>query len=60
MLHIRIERQQSKRSRSHSRRKTHEFTEGKMKATNAYSLTQFHLIVDAQDSPKISQKAFFH
>lgn len=30
-----------------------------MKAMNAYSLTQFYLVVDAQDSPKISQKAFF-
>jgi len=40
--------------------KTHEFTGQKMKAINAYSLTQFHMVVDAQDSPKISQKGFFH
>lgn len=30
-----------------------------MRAVNTHSLTQFHLVIDAQDSPNIFQKAFF-
>lgn len=30
-----------------------------MRVVNTRSLTQFHLVIDAQDSPKIFQKAFF-
>lgn len=29
-------------------------------SSKSYSLTQFHLIVAAQDSAEVSQKAFFH
>lgn len=29
-------------------------------SSKSNSLTQFHLIVAAQDSAKVSQKAFFH
>lgn len=53
---------------SHSHRKTSEFTKWKRKTISVYSLTQFHLVVDAQGIfllfgifiPNISQKTILH
>lgn len=50
----------AKVTHSHSHRKTSEFTKWKRKTIHVYSLTQFHLVVDIQGSPNISQKAILH
>lgn len=43
----------------HSHSQTIEFTEWKMRVIHTHGLTQFHLVIHTDVSPKLFQKHFF-